>query len=252
MMALWRLVSALALAATLATTASAATQTIDTRVALSDPKASLQGPFGIFPGATNRMGQVFTAPAPLLTGFSLFLTTPDPLGKGESSLLGELTGKPMSLQAFIFAWNGTGTTGGALFESELRTMPADPDWPGAVEFAFDLSADPLSLLAGELYVAMLSTAGLSGPEAVFAMPVTTDPHGAQPGSLVFRADSHGWVRQAGEDAWFTASFANDPAELPEALPAPVPVPAPATLPLLALGLTGLGLARRTSRRNSRL
>jgi hypothetical protein len=186
-------------------------------------------PFGV--GDTATYGQTFVAGSDnVLDDFSLYLV----LGNGV----------PVSFKAYVYAWNGTGVSGPALYASDLRTFTSSDD---PQEFAF--STGGINLTSGHQYVAFLTTSGLQDgqPEVEVDMPLADDST-ISSGTMVwfnngndFDALTHSsWdgIDANFGDAWFKASFS------PGAETGGVPEPASWAMMVGGFGLVGSAMRNR--------
>lgn len=223
----------IALALAIAGLVGTATARADTVIDITQqPQLGSWTPFG--ESGTATYGQTFTVGSDRWLGsFSLYLQ-------------GELT-SPISVRAYVQAWDGAMVTGPVLFRSAV-TAYAGSSAP--LELVFDALGTELQ--AGAKYVAYLSVSGLStGSTETVGMPHSGDfGHDLLADGGFVWADNgddldllgQTWWDgfEMGNDVWFKATLASSAPLTP---PPAVPEPASA---LLMLG--GLALAAGTVRR----
>lgn len=199
-----------------------------------DMNASV-GDFGA--GATATLGQTITAPAEdsLLTDFAFVLEN---FGKA-----------PIQADAEVYAWDGAGASGPALFRSAPFTIAADPV-TGLLGNVLYTATPNIVLGAGGQYVLLFTTSGLQGGQTEEAAQFgAVSPATYTDGSLVKleSGDDHsalsgssGYFVDPSYDLAFQANFAP--------LPAANPVPEASTIVslglLLMLGLGGAVVAAK--------
>jgi hypothetical protein len=200
---------------------------------LGTPPDFSASPFGSFNlDFIPTFGQTFTAIAPdrtVLTGLTFLLGNPEnPDNSGDPAI---------AFTARVYAWNGSGITGPALFVSATQTLGVTAGFEEVT-----VAVPSLSLTSGGQYIALLTTIGEADSENYGIMPlVTTNPYS---GGLFLRNHSDtedglsgGWVGLGNSvDASFRLTFADPRLD-------PVSAPAPAGLILAAIGAPAIGLMR---------
>jgi PEP-CTERM motif len=167
---------------------------------------------------TQTYGEVFTAPVTgELTSFSLFLS---------STSVGNIIGG-------IGVWNGSGVSSVLYTSSQVASALTNTFSPD------------VTVLAGQEYVAFLSTNGVSGPDAITSMPVGNSVTGLNGFVYNNSVCCGGGGTYANEiwngsipflDAEFSATFTTA-------------VPEPSTWAMMILGFLGLGFV--ANRRKNR-
>lgn len=216
---------AVALAASVWTSAAVAATVIDTS---AGPFGAVE-PFGETDTATY--GQTFTVSGPekYLTRFAFrfddFLDT-----------------DTVDFAAYVYAWDGTKATGPALYTSAMRTSTDNGGAGGMEEFSFATGYVPLVI--GDQYVAFLSVTDYFDGEPGTSFWELSDTDVLPGGAFVFTNNSSDmslltsqeWDSSSvfvdGQDTWFKATFS---------------IPAPLSLGLLVAGALALGAARTRRR-----
>ena len=180
-------------------------------------------------GSTPTYGETFTA-----TGGNTTLTS-------MTFEIQSVGGASIPFQAYVYAWNGTGITGSALFTSSVQGVPF-----GSGYQAITVSTGGTLLTAGQQYLAMYSTIGDGGSASSTGewggfLPDTTYTGGtfeynnaASLGALNGNWDLSGNLG----DLAFDLAFA------------PAAVPEPSTWMLLGLGAS-IGIVSRGLRRRDK-
>lgn len=133
-------------------------------------------------------------------------------------------GTGFDFTADVFAWNGTTTTGPALFTSSLQALPS-LDGNQAVT----VSTGGIAVTPGDEYVAYFSTLGESGPGASdWEVFYPEDIYSG--GEYVGSSDGSTFYNIGGPSVAFDLEFNDAGGSVPE----------PATLTLLGAGLLALG------------
>lgn len=177
---------------------------------------------------TATYGQTFTAGADnVLNSFTLYLDS---------------ASNTVDFKSYIYAWNGSRATGGALYSSGVSTFSA------SAITGFTFNTGGISLNAGSQYVAFLSTSGIAGGEDGSAFMPYSGTFGSDAysgGNFVYYNNgddfnlltSQNWEKTGGaDDVWFKASFSSGNN-----------VPEPGSLVLLSLGLVALVAGRRKAK-----
>jgi hypothetical protein len=155
----------------------------------------------------------------LLSDFSLYLNAEGPPSFGFHS--------------YIYAWNGTATTGPALYTSPVTTLAYNN--PGVLPYTF---YPEITLNSGASYIAIISSQGIAGSGGGDASGNPFDPY-PNGGLFVTQENftSGDWSSVAGYDLQFRADFQS--------------VPEPSSAVLAAIGSALCGLYRVTLSRRSR-
>jgi hypothetical protein len=208
---------ALAAACLVATAAPAAAASID--IPANGQAIFFWGPDT---GGNQSYGQIFTALDSTLQDYSLTL-----------AFSGEGSAGPFSFVSQVFAWNGSTTTGPALYTSAVQQLSSQSFT------TFNFAAN-LGLNTGGSYFALVTNqpGGNALPGAGMALMAAGT---ANDNSFRYVAEAPvagaNW-QDFGESAQFHANFSDGTAAIPE----------PATWVMMLLGFGGLGAALRNRRR----
>jgi hypothetical protein len=186
------------------------------------------GTFGsVAAEATPTYGETFTAAA----GEDVLQTINFEI-ENESSVA-------IPYNAYVYAWDGSELSGGALFASGLESIPV-----GAGFQEISVSVPNLSLADGSQYVAFFSTIGDGGSNLTEAAWGGDMPDSAYPGgTFVYSNDAV--FSDLSTGVWTSGSFGDLAFELDFASPAPEP----STLILVGGALLGLAGFRRKAARS---
>lgn len=183
------------------------------------------GGLGIPFGGNNisTIGQTFTAQAgdTSLDSFTFWL---------------DENRSPVDFEAYVMSWSGDRASGDVLYRSSVQSTANSGESVGMEAYSFNTGG--VDLLAGQTYVAFLSTSNLTAPTRGTAQ-VGYAGEAYSGGSLVFvpsrssfdALTTRSWVSRAG-DAAFVANFSESASE---SLSAHTPEPT-------SLAVWGIGLA----------
>ena len=181
-------------------------------------------------GATPTYGQAFTVPLGALTLSSVAFKIDNP------------SANAVPYQAYVYAWTGTGITGGAKYSSApLSITPT-----GGVFTVFTVSGINLAVLPGDVDVILFSTIGFTGPADSTVWDTTTQASYSG-GKFVYNNATTFAGLSAGTPAWNQfGDFGNTSFQL-DFTGVAVATPEPGTYMLLSLAFAGLALLRRARR-----
>ena len=176
------------------------------------------GGFGPGPNGVPGVGQVFTAGDNYLTNFGFFLTN-DP----NTDMNG--VGSNLQFRAYVYGFDGSTVTGTALYTSPVTSGTDATDFQ---QYLFNTGFTPL--VPGNMYVAFLSTAGVTQSGIGFNSFAGTDD-AYSGGDFVFDYGDGSFtdpntIGDGGAPMAFNAAFATT-------------TPEPSELALLAPALLGL-------------
>ncbi len=228
--------TALCLLAAMPTYAQASAFGASTVSTLPDMNASV-GNFGA--GATATFGQTITAPAQdsLLTRFAFVLEN--------------FGGAPLEADAEVYAWDGAGVLGPALFQSAPFTIAANSAADPLAGVLYRATPN-ITLSAGGQYVLLFTTSGLQSSQSAAAQFGAVTPATYTDGSLVTLESGNDHSALSGSSDYFVnpsydLAFQADFAPLPEANPVPEASTTVSLGLLLMLGAGGTVAARRKKR-----
>jgi hypothetical protein len=169
----------------------------------------------------------------------------NPFIQGITFEIMNTSGSPIPFQAYVYAWNGTGLTGPALFTSPVLSVNSAAGFQAVM-----VNTTNTQLVPGNQYIAFFSTIGEGGAQGAASWGLMQNPPGDNAytnGTFVFNnntifpplfAPIATWTN-FGEDLAFSLSFTTN------AVGAAVPEPASLTLlGLGAVGMVGYGWRRR--------
>lgn len=139
-------------------------------------------------------------------------------------------GASLAVQLKVFAWNGSDTTGSALYTSGVRTIS------GTTATAMDFTPN-VTLGVGQQYIAFLTSVGLGNTNAQYAGMQVAQGDAYSGGSFYFQFSdaNHNWINVY-QDTAFKMTL--------DAGVAAVPEPSSWALMIVGFGLVGGVLRRR--------